>query len=110
MHSDEGAKELIHEWRPYKFYVNRADHGKAHVHIYLHNHLNCEYYLESLKLRKGHPSEELHNYVQSWGYRNMEANMADWRRIAGAPPHASNPTPPMTSEQRRRRRRKRKRK
>lgn len=109
MPSDEGGKVLIHEWKQHRFYINRVDHGTAHVHIYEHNRIICEYDLETLELRKGHPTEKLHNYVQGWGYRNLEENMAKWRAITGDPPHASNPIPPMSGKRRQLRRRKRKR-
>lgn len=108
MPPDEGAKVLIHEWNQYKFYINRVDHGTAHVHIYEHNRIICEYALETLERRKGHATEKLHNYVQGWGYRNMEENLTKWRTITGNPPHASEPTEPMSDKRRRLRRRKRK--
>ncbi len=109
MSADEGAKVSIHEWHTYNFYINRVDHGPPHVHVYEHNRIICEYDLKTLERRQGRASEELHNYIQRWGVRNLETNMAKWRAITGDPPHAENPIPPMSAKQKRLRKRKRRR-
>lgn len=108
MRSDEGGKVLIYEWREYRFYINRIDHGTAHFHVWEHNREICEYSIQTLKHRKGRTNEQLHNHIQAWGYRNKEEILVRWREITGIPPHGENPSPPMPAKQKQLRRRKRK--
>ena len=106
--SVEGGKVLIHEWKNFRFYINRSDHGPSHFHVYEHNREICEYDIATLLLKKGRADTELHNYVQGWGFRNHAYLYERWEEIAEPSPHSADPAQPMPKAQKKARRRKRK--